>query len=176
MTREILLYMMIFLELLPVLSIESQMEDFPMLRENKPISVPITLPTPSGPIEQILLDKHQEYLDKAKVNKTFYYATRLIAGLSAAFLPFVVSSYPSVAIVLSIIVAAITVVDTVFDFGSSWARYSRATDLLAMAELKMNGEYKKYKELLEIIMATEQNMVSNLQNLEDILGKVQYEG
>lgn len=122
---------------------------------------------------QIMQEKFREYQVGSKRYKFLYYFIRLTAGFSAAFLPFFVGSLPTVATVLSAAVVACTVLDIALDPKTKWTLYSRATDLLSMAELKRRGEYDKYKDALEVLLATEQQALSGLRDLEEILKKVE---
>lgn len=128
---------------------------------------------PSPLAAQILREKYQDYLRGSRWHKVLYYLTRLLAGLSAVLLPFVVGTMPIVATSLSAAVLFCIVVDMVFDPKTKWALYSRATDLLAIAELKRRGEYDKYKDALEVLLTTEQQKLSGLKELEDVLRKVE---
>ncbi len=122
---------------------------------------------------QIMREKYKEYQRGSKRHKLLYYTFRLAAGLSAALLPFVIGHLPVVATVLSVVVVVCTVFDIVLDPKSKWALYSRATDLLSMAELKRRGEYDKYKDALEVLLATEHQALAGLKDLEDVLKKVE---
>lgn len=122
---------------------------------------------------RLIRDKYQGYLRGSRLHRILYVATRLLAGLSAALLPFVVGTMPVVATSLSAVVVICIVIDTVFDPKGKWALYSRATDLLAIAELKRRGEYDDYKAALEILLTTEQQALSGLKGLEEVLSKVE---
>lgn len=122
---------------------------------------------------KIVRDKYRSYLRGSRLFRTLYYITRLFAALSAGLLPFVVGTIPLLATVLSIVIVLSIVTDTVFDPKSKWALYSKATDLLAIAEIKLRGEYDRYKEALEILLVTEQQALAGLKELEEILKKVQ---
>ncbi len=78
---------------------------------------------------QIMREKYREYQSGSKRYRFLYYSIRLLAGLSAALLPFVIGSLQVVATVLSAVVIVCTVFDIVLDPKSKWALYSRATDL-----------------------------------------------
>src|SRR6266508_4411916 len=96
----------------------------------------------SGPLaEKLIYDKHQEYARSARWNRRLYYTTRVVAGLCAGFLPFVVGSAPSVATLLSIVIVVVTVFDLVFSPKDKWQLFSRAADLLAIESLRKAGEY-----------------------------------
>ena len=121
----------------------------------------------------LIREKYQNYLRGSHLHRVLYIVTRLLAGLSAALLPFVVGTMPIVATSLSAIVVICIVIDTVFDPKGKWALYSRATDLLAVAELKRRGEYDQYKAAFEILLTTEQQALSGLKGLEEVLSRVE---
>lgn len=128
------------------------------------------------PIAQQLIDqKHRDYLKKSRLYHLLYFTTRISAALSSGLLPFVVGNNPTIATYLSIIIVVAIVLDSVFDPKGNWQLYSRATDLLAIAELKTRGDYDKYKEQLEILIATEAKTLERLVDLEDILKKIREE-
>src|SRR3712207_5228758 len=89
-----------------------------------------------GSVEEFLWKKYREYARGATIHRVLYYALRLTAGLSAAVLPFVVSSYAGLATGLSVSIIIATTLDTVFNPKDHWALYSKATDLMTIAFLK----------------------------------------
>lgn len=124
------------------------------------------------PIAQQLIDqKHRDYIKKSHVYHLLYFTTRISAAFSSGLLPLVVRNNPTIATSLSIIIVISVVLDSVFDPKGNWQLYSRATDLLAIANLKARGEYKKYKEQLEILLVTEAKTLERLVDLEDMLKK-----
>jgi hypothetical protein len=128
---------------------------------------------PSPLAASVIQDKYRKYLKGSRFYRILYYITRFLAALSAGLLPFVVGTAPSVAIALSIVIVLSIVTDTVFDPKGKWVLYSKATDLIAIAEIKLRGEYDKYKEALEILLATEQQALAGLKGLEEVLKTVQ---
>jgi len=126
----------------------------------------------STPAEQLVEEKHLEYLKKAGWYSRFYYATRLLAGLSAALLPFIVRTDPFWSTTLSVIIVVITVLDLVFSPKDRWALHSKATDLITLAKVKATGEYDKYQEVLNVITQTETANLQQLINLDDLVSKI----
>jgi len=127
------------------------------------------MPDQDGDPLDIIRQKHTEYYAAAKRFKFIYYATRFIGGLSACVLPFVVKSNPGFATVLAIVTAVMTVFDTVFSPKDKYANLSRSTDLLHVAELKRQGKYTEYKELLDIIIGTEEKHLLKLVGMDEVL-------
>ncbi|MDA8100934.1 MAG: DUF4231 domain-containing protein [Nitrospiraceae bacterium] len=123
--------------------------------------------------EKIVQQKYRQYLKNSRMYKKLYYSTRLLAALSAGLLPFVVTTKPSLATALSIVIVLCAVTDTVFDPRSKWRLYSKATDLLAVEMIKSRGEYEKYQRNLEILLATEGKELAGLKGLEEILQSMQ---
>jgi hypothetical protein len=130
-----------------------------------------TMPSPSD-ARELIRQKHGEYQKNARRNQQLYYTTRLVAGLSAGLLAFVVSSYPTVATVLAILIVVATVMDYTLDPKGNWELYSKATDLLAIGELKARGEYDQAKEQLDVLLATETRKLESLVDLENLLNKI----
>jgi uncharacterized protein DUF4231 len=116
--------------------------------------------------------KQREYTRNSRRHRRLYYSTRLMAGLAAALLPFVVGQHPTAATVLSVIVAVTVVLDVTLDPKGRWQLYSKASDLLAIARLKASGDYDRYKDELEILLATETQKLERLVDLESVLKKV----
>jgi hypothetical protein len=76
--------------------------------------------------EDRIRSKHKEYHAAAKRYRLLYYGTRLIGGLCAGILPFVVYSSPSAATALSVAIVVVTVFDVVFnpkDLENYFARF-----------------------------------------------------
>ena len=115
--------------------------------------------------------KHQEYYDAGVRYRFLYYSTRIIGGLAAGILPFVVYPSPAVATGLSIVIVVMTVVDTVFAPKENWKTNSRASDLLYIADLKKDGKYKEYKEQLDIILSKEDQQMLQLLGLDEVIKK-----
>ncbi len=121
---------------------------------------------------QLIYDKHTEYAKSAKVYRAMYYTARLVAGLSAGLLPFVVGTSVAVATGLSVAIVVVTVFDLVFAPKDKWKLYSRAADLLTMQRLKDAGEFEQCKEMLNLLVATENAKLEQLVNLDELLSKV----
>jgi len=51
----------------------------------------------------------------------------------------------------------------------NWKRYSRATDYLYIAKVKLEGQYDKVKELLDLILKTESQGFVALKDIEEIV-------
>ena len=121
--------------------------------------------------EELIEEKHEEYVKKAKLYSYFYYATRLIAGLSAALLPFTVRSSVQWSTAFSIAIVVTTILDLTFSPKDRWITHSKATDLLTIAKLKAEGKYDKYKEPLDIIAQTESAKLQRLADIDDLVDK-----
>ena len=133
---------------------------------------------PSKPLEQESLlqnavrAKHREYTKKARFHRCLYLFTRILAALCAGLLPFTLQSLPTIATVLSVLIVLTIVLDSVIKFKDNWHLYSRATDMLALAQFKSQSDYKKYEEHLNIILATEETPLKRLEDLEELLSKI----
>jgi hypothetical protein len=92
--------------------------------------------------------------------------------LSAALLPFIVPYSQIGATTLAIVVAAVTVLDTVFSPKDKWTLYSKSTDLLALAQIKATGNYEKYKEVIDVILQTEAANLQQVIGLQSLLEQV----
>ena len=128
------------------------------------------------PVVRIVALKHRQYDRRAYLSRFAYYLTRTIAGMSAGFLPFVVKTYPNVATALSMAIVVAIVIESVYDPGEKWRTYSKASDLLTVAELQSKGMYENAKQMLDIIQATEAQAVSKLVDIEEVLNKVRKTG
>jgi hypothetical protein len=91
---------------------------------------------------------------------------------SPELLPFVVSNHVQIATAFAIAVAVSVVVESVFKPRENWQLYSEATDRLAIAELKLQGLYDQYKELLDVLLATERRKMERLTGLKELLAEV----
>lgn len=131
-----------------------------------------TMPRSHSP-EELVAEKHEEYLRKAKWFSYLYYVTRISAGLSAALLPFTVRSSVAWSTAFSIIIVVATVLDLTLSPKDRWITHSRATDLLTIARFKAEGAYEKNKEALEIIAQTEAANLQRLADLNDVVEKPQ---
>lgn len=124
---------------------------------------------PGESLESRIQAKHNQYTAAAKFYRFLYYSTRLIGGLCAAILPFVVSSNPSVATCFSIAIAVTVVIDMVFSPKERWKSYSRATDLLFVADLKRRGQMDEFQEQINIILSTEDQQLLDLLELDKVI-------
>ncbi|MDP3723957.1 MAG: hypothetical protein Q8R91_10785 [Candidatus Omnitrophota bacterium] len=124
------------------------------------------------PPEDLIEQKHQEYLKASRWHRRFYYATRLVAGMPSVLLPFVVSHHPTLATTFSVLIALAVALDFIVDPKGKWQLYSRATDLLAIARYKARGQYEKHQEQLDILLATEGRKLEQLIGVEDLLKKI----
>jgi hypothetical protein len=131
-----------------------------------------SLPPKSQTLGDFMRKRHQKYANLARVNAFVYYATRLTAGGCAALLPFTVGSRPQLSTVLAISVALTIVVDSVFKPRERWQLYSKATDLLALEELKLQGKYEEYKSMLDIFFATESAKLERLVDVKELVDQV----
>jgi hypothetical protein len=102
-----------------------------------------------------------------------YYTTRLVVGLSAGLLPFTLSGPQEWPTALSLLIAVLTVVDSVFAPKDRLALFSKATDLMALATIKARGEYDKYKEVLDVLLQTENANLRQLQSLENMVASIE---
>ena len=127
---------------------------------------------PLPPPEDLIEQKHQEYLRASRWNRRFYYASRIMAGVPSALLPFVIGHNSTLATGFSMLVVLAVVLDLTWDPKGKWRLYSRATDLLAIAQYKARGEYEKHKEQLEILLETERQKLEQLVGLEELLKKI----
>jgi hypothetical protein len=131
----------------------------------------------TSPVGKLVEEKHIEYVEKAKRYAVFYYTTRLLAGLSAAILPFIVgrTGTQGLSTALSIIIIIVTVFDLVFSPKDRWALFSKATDLLTVAKVKAldEAEYAKYKEALDTLLNTESANLAQVINLNDLVSKIE---
>jgi hypothetical protein len=122
-------------------------------------------------IQELIRQKHKEYLRGSHIHQFLYYFVRLVASLSAGLLPFVVASSPATATGLSIAIVITTVVDMVFNPKDKWQLYSRASDLLAVEQLKQQGDYTKYKEMISILVNTELAKLEHLVDFDELIKK-----
>ena len=134
--------------------------------------MPFETPFPDPEVIMVVRKKHEEYYRLSRLNAYTYYVTRLIAGLCSALLPFAVGVNDRVATFLAIAVAVTIAFDSVFKPRDRWQLYSRATDLLTIAEAKVTGQYERNKESLDLILATEAMKVDRLVDLKDVLEQV----
>jgi hypothetical protein len=136
--------------------------------------------TADGPARPVLPDPlldrirstHAWYLRLSRVNAALYYGSRLVAVLCSALLPFVVTNDSTRATQYAIAVAVSVGLDSVFRFREKYQLYSKASDLMAVAEAEMRSDYDKYKKLFQIIVATEEMKVNQLRDLKTILDEV----
>ena len=117
--------------------------------------------------------KEKEYTLKADLYYKSYYLTRIVGGLSAGLLPFVIAKYNNIAIGLSITIVVVTVFDTIFNPRSKSILFSKGSDYLTLERLKATGEYVQYKEMFEIIKRTESKELGFLLDLKEVVNKAQ---
>jgi hypothetical protein len=128
--------------------------------------------TPLNQAEKLIRLKHAEYTRASAFYRVLYYAVRLIAGLCAGLLPFVVSTHVQIATGLSIAVVVATVLDMVFNPKDRWQLYSRATDLLTVEQLKRQGNFADYQSLIAVLVTTETAKLERLVNMDDLLNRI----
>lgn len=116
-----------------------------------------------------IVAKHRDYVRKSNYFQWLYYATRLIAGISAGLVPVTISLDARIATGLSILVVVAIVVETVFDPKKRWALYSRVTDALSIEEMRQKGVYNQHRRRIDLIFQTEQELVSELRPIADVL-------
>lgn len=132
-----------------------------------------SLTPPTTDIDRMINDKHHEYLKKARLYSKLYYTTRILAGVSAAILPFIIGKSQTWATILAIIIAVLTVFDSVFSPKDKWVLYSKATDMLSLAMMKARGEYEMNKEIVDVILQTETGNLQQLVGLQELLERVE---
>src|ERR1019366_2363232 len=126
------------------------------------LSAPRSFEDPKS-FQDFAIRKHEEYYRKARKYQRLYYTTRLCAGLSAGVLPFFAwSHFPMITTGFALVVVVAPVIDSVFSPKDRWARFSKATDLLALAKLKRIGHENEWREEWKIIENTE---LTDLQHL-----------
>ena len=123
--------------------------------------------------EDRIRKKHNQYYIAGRRYRFLYYATRLIGGLCAGTLPFVVYSAPTIATSLSIVIVVVTVADAVFSPKELWKSNSRASDLLYIADLKRQGKFKEFEEALNVILTNEDEQMLRLMGLDEVMKKAQ---
>jgi hypothetical protein len=121
---------------------------------------------------RLVLDKHREYQRKYRFYIRAYYATRLAAGVCAGLMPFVIPYSQPATTALAIAVVLVTVFDTVFSPKDKAALYSTATDKLALAEIKSQGQYDKFKDTIDVIMQTEAARMQRLVGLQELVEQI----
>jgi hypothetical protein len=138
--------------------------------------IPEVLPTDKN-IARLIFDKHKEYYVKSKAYSVLYYATRLIGGLCAGALPFIIphSNLNWLATTLSASIVALTVIDLVFNPKDNWALYSKATDLIVIGQIQANDPdgYEKNKKILSVLLNTENGKLAKLVDLDELLHSIQ---
>jgi hypothetical protein len=134
--------------------------------------VEFSLTGPITDVDRMINAKHAQYVAKARLYAASYYTTRLLAGLSACLLPFVVGYSKTWATALAIVVAVTTVFDQVFSPKDRWVLFSKATDMIALARIKATGDYDKYKDVLDVILQTETGNLQQLMGLQELVDSV----
>lgn len=122
-------------------------------------------------VAEDIRERHAALAHTARLYRWLYHATRLVAGLSAGLLPFVVSQNAILASALSIIVVVAVVVDTVFNPKERAKSLTIACHLLYIADLKRQGRYEDFKESLDVFMNAEE--ARELQGIMQIVNKVE---
>jgi Protein of unknown function (DUF4231) len=123
-------------------------------------------------VEILVQKKHDEYSRGARLHCTLYYSLRVIAGLCAGLLPFVVASNPSLATGLSIAIVVATTFDLIFNPKDKWQLYSRATDFLTVEQIKREGHYAEYEGMIQILVNTESAKLERLMGMDEMLQKI----
>ena len=122
--------------------------------------------------KSLIEQKISEYLFSARLYRFVYYASRILTALASGLIPFVINSDPKIATALALTIVLCVAVDTVFDPKSNWRIHSKASDMLAIANLKAKGEYEKYKEQIEILRDVEDRKLEKLVDLDEVKEKV----
>jgi hypothetical protein len=121
---------------------------------------------------EALTARHQKYADDAEFYKRAYYASRVLAGLGACLLPFIVPYSQIGATILAGIVAVVTVLDTIYVPRDQWKRCSMASNRLWVEEIRERGEYEKYKARIEEILRAESEELQLLIGLQQMLDQI----
>ena len=116
--------------------------------------------------------QHLKYMKLARFNSVLYYATRLVAAICSSLLPFFVKTHPDYATGLAIAVVASVSIDSVVRPREQYELYSKATDLMSVAEAKLSGQYEGFREIIHLMMATEGMKLNRLRSLKDVLDDV----
>lgn len=136
------------------------------------IGTEMAMPPFEGDLGSVIRLTHKKYALKATIFKYIYYSFRIIAGLSACLLPFIVPYSQIFATILAAIVAVVTVLDTIFVPKDKWRLYSLAADKLWVEQVKNSGEYEKYKAQIQEIIETETKEMELLTELQQMLDKI----
>lgn len=70
----------------------------------------------------------------------------------------------------------VTVLDTVPSPKDRWALFSRASDILALAQIKSKGDYEQHKEAIDAILSTENAALLQVIGLQELLDRVGAQG
>jgi hypothetical protein len=71
--------------------------------------------------------------------------------------------------ILAGIVAVVTVMDMVFDFGRRLQVYTHATSKLTAIRLKRSGEYDEYAEGLQLVENIDNQLLDKQVSIEDLV-------
>lgn len=113
--------------------------------------------------------RHVHYARLARTYNVMYYSFRILAGISAALLPFFVNSNLAIATGLSVVVAVVTVFDLVFEPAKNRAIYRAASLQLTKARLSRTGEYQLHKEAMKVIEKLENRAVADPVTLDGVI-------
>jgi len=133
---------------------------------------PVTESNVDSVVKQIN-EKHNDYVRLSIRYRCLYYATRLVAAGSAGLLPFFVFKVPIVATALSVLIVTAAVVDSVWSPLNKWKTYSRASDLLYVAQLKRPRKYDELKTSIDVIIETEERQLMELIDLKDAIERAE---
>lgn len=112
------------------------------------------------------------YYNRSLLFKGLYFGVRIVAVASSGLLPFFVTSAPSIAIALSVLVVLSTSIDSVFTPYQKWKHLSRVADLLFLWEAKRQSDFDDYKDAVEILLDAEQNSIGELVDLSQAINTV----
>lgn len=125
-------------------------------------------------VDALIRRTRTRYRYEAALNRRVYYATRLVAGFSAALLPFIVVQNwgHQYAIALSLLIVIATVIDQVFNPKDRWALLHRAISLITLARIKTEGDYENNKEAVDAIMNTEAAVLQQVTGLKEAVDQI----
>jgi hypothetical protein len=116
----------------------------------------------------------ERFADGSAVYRALYVLTRLVAGLSAGLLPFVVSSWPRISLALSVCIVVAVVLDRVFTPRTNLELNLVAEQkLLELINVKLLDEELRSKLFCEIVTNFNNGRLKNLTEMEFVMSKIQ---
>jgi hypothetical protein len=124
-------------------------------------------------VEELIRQKHVEYVRNGKRYRALYYALRLSVGLAAVgALISTVSTMPQLAIVCTVAIACGLVLDQILDPRARWVENEMVSHLLLSLALERRGLLEKYRKTLDVIRQHEHTQLQRLTDVQDILRAV----